>query len=47
MVIKHKTIAKLKKHYKILYGDRLYNDEFQKFKNDWEVTHPVTPKPSS
>lgn len=40
MIIKHKTIAKLKKFYRTMYGEKAYCQELERFKAEWEVTHP-------
>jgi hypothetical protein len=44
IIIKHKTLAKLKKHYKQIYGDNQYNQEFDNFRKQWEDTHPPSAK---
>lgn len=46
MIIKHKTIAKLKKYYRGLYGEKAYCQELERFKAEWEVTHPPALKNS-
>lgn len=43
MIIKYKTIAKLKKHYKVLLGEEQYRLEFDNFRTAWELTHPPQP----
>jgi len=40
---KHRSITKLKKYYKTLYGESEYKKELEKFRIKWEETHqPMT-----
>ena len=46
MILKFKTPAKLKKHYKGLFGESEFSTELERFKREWEQTHPPVSKPS-
>ena len=46
MILKFKTPAKLKKHYKQEFGEAHFTAEYEQFKRDWELTHPPLSKPT-
>lgn len=39
MIAKHKSVARLKKHFKNLFGNEAYVKELNTFKTMWEQNH--------